>query len=101
MLDGNEPSNEEIRQHFALLPLGQRMCLTERQMVGVLLDRLASRAPTEAAVRRVLEETLFRDTRGVDPFDDEAWLVDVLLPLFERFVERLAAARTEEAPDAD
>ena len=24
------PSNEEIRQHFALLPLGQRMRLTER-----------------------------------------------------------------------
>ena len=50
MLDGNEPSNEEIRQHFALLPLGQRMCLTERQMVGVLLDRLASRAPTPAQI---------------------------------------------------
>lgn len=35
----NGPSNDEIREHFERLPMRTR--LVERQMVGVLLDRLA------------------------------------------------------------
>ncbi|KKL88456.1 hypothetical protein LCGC14_1924520 [marine sediment metagenome] len=57
------PSNEEIRAHFEQLPM--RTYLVERQMVGVLLDRLAP-PPSDAAPRT---KDFHPDDRSTDPAD--------------------------------
>jgi hypothetical protein len=52
----NGPSNAEIRQHFERLPMATHA--VERQMVGVLLDRLAADHVAPAAAGEPFEEAI-------------------------------------------